>query len=90
MWVLKPEILHSLFLKNLTLLKSNSVNSQIEIFQSEDRQIQVQVRFEGDTVWLSQKMMAELYEKDTDTIGLHLKNIYREQELSENSTTELF
>jgi hypothetical protein len=66
------------------------VNSQIEIFQSEDRQIQVQVRFEGDTVWLSQKMMAELYEKDTDTIGRHLKNIYREQELSENSTTELF
>ena len=83
-------ILHSLFLKTLTLLKNSSVNSQIEIFQSEDRQIQVQVRFEGDTVWLSQKMMAELFEKDSDTIGLHLKNIYREQELSENSTTELF
>ena len=34
--------------------------------------------------------MSELFEKDSDTIGLHLKNIYREQELSENSTTELF
>lgn len=66
------------------------MNSQVEIFQSEDRQIQVQVRFEGDSVWLSQKMMSELFEKDSDTIGLHLKNIYREQELSENSTTELF
>ena len=34
--------------------------------------------------------MAELFEKDTDTIGLHLKNIYSDEELVENSTTEFF
>ena len=62
--------------------------SSIEIYQAEDGQTQVDVRFEQDTFWLSQKQMADLFEKDTDTIGLHLKNIYKEGELDEFSTTE--
>jgi hypothetical protein len=49
-----------------------------------------QVRFEQDTVWLNQKQLGELFDKDSDTIGLHLKNIFLEEELDENSTTELF
>ena len=64
--------------------------NQIEIYKAKDGQTQVDVTFEKDTVWLSQKHMAELFEKDTDTVGLHLKNIYAENELDENSTTELF
>lgn len=64
--------------------------NQIEIYKAKDGQTQVDVTFEQDTVWLSQKHMAELFEKDTDTVGLHLKNIYAENELDENSTTELF
>lgn len=50
----------------------------------------VRVMFEHETVWLSQRQMAELFDKDTDTIGLHLKNIYSEEELQEKSTTEFF
>lgn len=65
--------------------------NEVEIYKAEEVQIEVRVKFGQDTVWLSQKQMAELFDKDTtDTIGLHLKNIYAEEELEENSTTELF
>jgi hypothetical protein len=66
------------------------MENQIEIFTSIDNQTVVQVRFEQDTVWLNQKQLGELFDKDSDTIGLHLKNIFFEEELNENSTTELF
>jgi hypothetical protein len=52
--------------------------------------IEVRVDNEKDTIWLTQKQMGILFEKDTDTIGLHLKNIFAEQELDEVSTSELF
>jgi prophage maintenance system killer protein len=61
---------------------------QIEIYQTDDGQTQIDVRFEQDTIWLSQAQMAELFEKDSDTIGLHLKNIYESSELDPQSTTE--
>lgn len=64
------------------------MEKQIEIFQTPE--LIVEVRLIQETVWLSQKQMAELFEKDSDTIGLHLKNIYKESELDENSTTEFF
>lgn len=63
---------------------------EIIIYQTADHQTQIEVKFEEETVWLSQKQMSNLFEKDTDTIGLHLKNIFQEGELKENSTTELF
>ena len=50
----------------------------------------IQVKLENDTLWLSQRIMGQLFEKDSDTIGLHIKNIYSEGELEENSTTEDF
>lgn len=61
---------------------------QIEIYQSEDGQTQIQVRLEKDTIWLSQAQMAELFDKNSDTIGLHLKNIYKSRELEKSATTE--
>lgn len=63
-------------------------DSEIEIYQSEDGITEVQVRFDDETVWLSQKQMAHLFDKDTDTIGLHLRNIYKSGELDTESTTE--
>ena len=62
--------------------------SEILIYISEDKSNEIQVRLEGDTIWLSQRQMSELFEKDSDTIGLHLKNIYNSGELEEGSTTE--
>jgi hypothetical protein len=62
----------------------------IILYQRQDGSADVEVRLEGETIWLSQKMMAELFERDTDTISLHLANIYKEGELNENRTTEVF
>lgn len=66
------------------------MENPIEIFNTNDNQTIVQVRFDHDTVWLNQKQMGDLFGKDSDTIGLHLRNIYNEEELEENSTTEFF
>jgi death-on-curing family protein len=64
--------------------------SEIVIYQNPDNQTIVEVKFDQETVWLNQKQMAELFDKDQDTIGLHLRNIFSEGELEENSTTEFF
>ncbi len=46
------------------------------------------MRLDQETIWLSQKQMAALFDKDTDTIGLHIRNAYKENELEEPATTE--
>ena len=63
-----------------------SLQNQLVIFDFANGQ--VQVRLEGETVWLSQAQMAELFGTSSDNISLHLKNIYKEQELQEAATTE--
>jgi uncharacterized membrane protein len=62
--------------------------SEIVIYKSSEGKTEIQVKLEGDTIWLSQRQMAELFEKDTDTIGLHLSSIFQTRELDEKSTTE--
>src|SRR5256885_964265 len=63
---------------------------EIIIYESPGKGLEIQVRLDNDTLWLSQRLMAELFEKDTDTIGLHIKNIFAEGELDESSTAEFF
>ncbi len=65
-------------------------NSEIKIFKTGDGKTSIEVKLQNDTVWLSQKQMAELFDKNSDTIGLHLKNIYKSGELDEDSTTEKY
>jgi prophage maintenance system killer protein len=62
--------------------------SEIKIYQTDDGQTKIDVKFDNETVWLTQKQRAALFDKDSDTIGLHLKNIYQSGELEELSTTE--
>ncbi len=64
--------------------------SEIKIYKTDEGKTSIEVKLEKETVWLSQKQMAELFEKDSDTIGLHLKNIYKLEELEEISTTEKY
>jgi hypothetical protein len=68
------------------------MKNEIVLFQSGELAEKIEVRLdeEKETFWLTQKQMGILFGKDNDTIGLHLKNIYAEKELNENSTTELF
>ena len=63
-------------------------NSQIIIYQNENGEVKLDVRFDGDTVWLTQKLMSELFDCSIDNISLHLKNIFKEAELDENSVIE--
>jgi len=65
-------------------------NSEIKIYKTPDGKTSIEVKLKKETVWLSQKQMAELFDKDSDTIGLHLRNIYKSGELEELSTTEKY
>ena len=60
----------------------------ITIFETDDGRTRVEVRFEHENVWLTQKLMAELYECSTDNISLHLKNIFASRELDESTVAE--
>lgn len=62
----------------------------IKIFRSQDKGTEIQVIVQSESVWLSQKQMSELFEKDSDTIGVHLRNIYKSGELKEKATTEKY
>jgi len=64
--------------------------SNVTIYQLDDGRTEIHVKLENDTVWLSQKQMAELFDKDSDSIGLHLKKIFESGELMEAATTENF
>ena len=64
--------------------------TQILIYKGEDGNSEFQVKLVDDTIWLSQKQMSELFDKDSDTIGLHLKNIYKSGELEQDSTAEKY
>jgi hypothetical protein len=65
-------------------------NSQIILYADQSGKVKLDVRMDGDTVWLSQKMMAELFGCSPDNIGLHLKNIFRDGELDVGSVAEDF
>lgn len=65
-------------------------NKQIEIFQTEDGQAQVEVYFEKDTVWLSQAQMVELFDKNKRTVSEHIRNIFKEGELQEEPVVRKF
>ena len=64
--------------------------NQMTIYETEDGRVRIDVFFDKENVWLTQKLMAELFECSADNIFLHLKNIYAEGELEEKSTTEEF
>jgi hypothetical protein len=63
---------------------------EIVIYNELEGRPQIEVKLEGKTLWLSQKLIADLFEKDSDTIGTHIKNIYAEGELEEAGTTSAF
>ena len=62
----------------------------IVIYQSEDGKTKIDVKLERETVWLSQQQMAELYGTTKQNVSLHIKNIFDEEELDEDSTVKEF
>ncbi len=65
-------------------------NNQISLYQTKDGHVSIDVQMEEETVWLSQKQMAELFNKDVKTVNEHIKNIFKEGELTENSVIRKF
>ncbi len=65
-------------------------DSEILIYQSQDGDIKIDVRIKDETVWLTQKLMAELFQVKPQNVTMHLKNIYQEGELYEQATCKDF
>ena len=63
---------------------------QILLYQSKDGKSQVEVKLQNETVWLSQANMCDLFEKNKRTISEHIRNIFREGELQEDSVVRKF
>lgn len=66
------------------------MSDQIVIYQSADGTTLIDVRLEAETVWLTQKQMAELFDKDVRTVNEHIRNIFKEGELAENTVIRKF
>lgn len=65
-------------------------NAQIIIYQTESGDTKLDVRFQDETVWLTEKMMADLFQSSVPNVNMHLKNIFEEGELEENRTIKDF
>ncbi|KAA6328672.1 hypothetical protein EZS27_022454 [termite gut metagenome] len=71
-------------------LQIRNSTAEFLIFTNQAKEDGIEVRVQNETIWLSQKLMAVLFDCSTDNISLHLKNIFKENELDENSVTEDF
>lgn len=69
---------------------SPAPQSSIVFYQTEDGRTRIQCRFENETIWLTQKLMADLFQKDVRTINEHIQNIFEEGELATDSVIRKF
>jgi prophage maintenance system killer protein len=69
-------------------MQTNGNQNEIALYATPDGSIKLDVRMDAETVWLTQRQMAELFDTSTDNVGLHLKHIYESEELAEAATTE--
>jgi hypothetical protein len=65
-------------------------NSEIIIYQTDDGQTRINVKLEDETVWLSQEQICSLFEKSKATVSEHISNIFKEDELQEQSVIRNF
>ncbi len=70
--------------------ENNESTGQFILYQTEDGRTRLEVTFQGETVWLTQKQMAELFQKDVRTISEHIRNVYEEGELTPEPTIRNF
>jgi len=70
--------------------KKKLPDNEIVLYTAPGGDVNIDVLFENDNLWLPQRRMAELFGCTADNISLHLKNVYAEHELNETATTEEF
>lgn len=78
-----------LFFLIIVIRKMNK-SGEILIYSTEDGNTKLEVRLENETVWLTQKMLAELFQTTKQNISLHIQSIYDEKELSQDSTVKKY
>lgn len=71
-------------------IQMRNSTAEFLIFTSQAKEDGIEVRLQNETIWLSQKLMATLFDCSTDNISLHLKNIFNEGELNPEAVTEEF
>ena len=71
-------------------MQNNEHNSEIIIYEGSSGQPNIMVRVESDTVWLTQAQLGELFNTSRPNITMHIKNIFEEQELEDNSVCQDF
>ena len=76
--------------KTISEDRSLTVKSQFLLYQTEDGQARIDVRLQDETVWLTQQLMAELFQTSIPNISMHVRNIFREGELREESVIKDF
>lgn len=72
------------------MTNGRSPQSELILYRTEDGGTRVEVRLQDETVWLTQKLMAELFDKDVRTINEHIRNVFSEGELDGNSVIRKF
>ena len=71
-------------------MENKKNKSELIIYQTEDGKIKIDVRFQNETVWLTQQLMAELFQTTQQNISLHIQNIFEEGELTDSATHKEF
>jgi hypothetical protein len=66
----------------------NDTNNQIVLYSAPDGSINLDVQLEKDTIWLTQAQMVELFNRDQSVISRHIRNIFKEGELKEESNMQ--
>ncbi len=66
------------------------MKNEIKIYEIEDKNIELEVSLENETVWLTQKQMSELFDRDRTVITRHINNIFKEEELDKKSVSANF
>lgn len=69
--------------------KPHGPGSQLLLYQAESGKLRIEVRFEGETVWLTQQDMAELFQMTKQNVGQHLKSVFAEGELVQDSVVKV-
>lgn len=64
------------------------MSQQFEIYTSSDGSTQIEVKFEGETFWLSQEQLSDLFERDQSVISRHLSNVFKDGELDKESNMQ--
>ena len=77
-------------MKKNEISKPDQNKGQFLVYEAEDGKLKIDVRLQDETVWLTQKAMAELFQASVPNINIHLKNIFEENELNEEATIKDF